>query len=60
MQAQLRYMYLHSMMLEEANHRREMEQMKKEIIEEVKASISIWIEEEAICRLRDLLNSLGD
>jgi hypothetical protein len=52
-------MYAHNRMTDEINRRREMEQMKQEITEEVMSRISIWIETEAIEQLRDLLNSLG-
>lgn len=59
MQAELSWMYAHNRMTDEINRRREMEQMKQEITEEVMSRISIWIETEAIEQLRDLLNSLG-
>ena len=59
MQAELSLMFAHNRMMDEINHRREMEQMKREITEEVMSRISIWIEKEAIEQLRDLLNSLG-
>ena len=52
-------MYNNSRRIDEANHRREMEQMKREITEDVLARVSIWIEDEAIKQLRDLLNDLG-
>ena len=44
MQATLNMMYMNSMRIDEMNHRREMEQMKKEIIEEVLSRISIMFE----------------
>lgn len=44
MQATLNMMYMNSMRVDEMNHRREMEQMKKEIIEEVLSLISIMFE----------------
>lgn len=59
MQATLAMMYNNSRRIDEANHRREMEQMKREITEDVLARVSIWIEDEAIKQLRDLLNDLG-
>ena len=59
MQAELSLMFTHDRMMDEVKHRREMEQMKREITEEVMSRISIWIETEAIAQLRDLLNSLG-
>jgi len=59
MQATLAMMYNNSRRFDEENHRREMEQMKQEITEDVLARVSIWIEDEAIKQLRDLLNDLG-
>ena len=44
MQATLNMMYMNSMRIDEMNHRREMEQMKQEIIEEVLSRISIMFE----------------
>ena len=44
MQATLNMMYMNSMRIDEMNHRREMEQMKQEIIEEVLSRISIMSE----------------
>lgn len=44
MQATLNMMYMNSMRIDEMNHRREMEQMKKEIIEEVLSRISIMFD----------------
>lgn len=51
-------MYAKSRIYDEANHRREMEQMKKEITEDVMSRVSIRIEKEAIDQLRDMLNGL--
>ena len=59
MQATLAMMYNNSRRFDEENHRREMEQMKREITEDVLARVSVWIEDEAIKQLRDLLNDLG-
>jgi len=59
MQATLAMMYNNGRRIDEANRRREMEQMKREITEDVLARVSIWIEDEAIKQLRDLLNDLG-
>ena len=58
-QATLNYMNTRSMMIDEMNHRREMEQIKKEIIEEVVARVSIRLEDEALKQLRDTINSIG-
>ena len=58
-QAQLNLMYTHYRMIEEINHRREMEEMEQRITENVMKSISIRIEDEAIKQLRDMLNNLG-
>lgn len=59
-QAQLNLMYTHYRMMEELNHRREMEEMEQRITENVMKSISIRIEDEAIKQLRDVLNNLGN
>ena len=44
--------------MDEINHRQEMEQMKKEITEDVLSRISIRLEDEALKQLKDLLNGL--
>ena len=59
-QAQLNLMYTHYRMIEEINHRREMEEMEQRITENVMKSINIRIEDEAIKQLRDMLNNLGN
>ena len=59
-QAQLNLMYTHYRMMEEINHRREMEEMEQRITENVMKSSSIRIEDEAIKQLRDMLNNLGN
>ena len=59
-QAQLNLMYTHYRMIEEINHRREMEEMEQRITKNVMKSISIRIEDEAIKQLRDMLNNLGN
>lgn len=59
-QAQLNLMYTYYRMMEELNHRREMEEMEQRITENVMKSISIRIEDEAIKQLRDMLNNLGN
>ena len=59
-QAQLNLMYTHYRMIEEINHRREMEELEQRITENVMKSISIRIEDEAIKQLRDMLNNLGN
>ena len=59
MQAELNWMFTHNRMMDEINHRREMEQMKREITEDVLSRISIRLEDEALKQLRDMLNSLG-
>lgn len=58
-QAQLNYMYSRARMADELNHRREMEQMKKEITEDVMSRINIRLEDEALKKLQDMLNNLG-
>ena len=59
MQAELSRMFVRNDMMEREERRKEMEQMKREITEEVMSRISIWIDKEAIEQLRDMLNSLG-
>lgn len=59
-QATLRSMYAKSRLTDEANHRREMEQMKKEITEDVLSRISIQLDDTALKQLRDMLRSLGN
>ncbi len=44
MQAQLRLMYTHRRMMDAHNHRQEMEQMKKEIAEDVLSRISATVD----------------
>lgn len=64
MQATLNMMYLNSMSIDEANHRREMEEMKQQVIEEVLSRISIMFETgEAIKKINSLnkaIEQLGD
>lgn len=63
MQATLNMMYAHSNMIDELNHRLEMEQMKKEIADDVISRISATVDVseifEAIDGLNDKINSLG-
>ena len=63
MQATLNMMYARSNMIDEENHRREMEQMKKEIAEDVISRISATVDVseifDAIDGLNDKINSLG-
>lgn len=49
----------HDRMLEEINHRQEMEQLRKQITEDVLAQIRIRLKTEGIKELNDLLNGLG-
>ena len=60
MQATLNMMYMNSMKIDEMNHQREMEQMKKEITEDVMSRVSIQLEDKALRELRDLLNDIGN
>ena len=64
MQATLNMMYMNSMKIDEMNHRREMEQMKQEIIEEVLSRISIMFETgEAMQKIKSLnqaIEQLGE
>ena len=59
MQAQLNLMFAHNKIMAGEEHRREMEQMKREITEDVLSRISIRLEDEALKQLRDMLNDLG-
>ena len=63
MQATLRMMYLNSCQIDEANHRREMEQMKEEIVQEVLSRISATVDVteifDAIDGLNEKIESLG-
>ena len=59
MQAQLNLMFAHNKLMAGEEHRREMEQMKREITEDVMSRISIRLEDEALKQLRDMLNDLG-
>ena len=63
MQATLNLMYHNSMMIDEENHRREMAEMKEEIIQEVLSRISATVEVteifDAIDGLKDKIESLG-
>ena len=56
-------MYTHSQMINDLNHKREMEQMKKEITNEVLSRISVTVDAseiiEQIEELRRLIDSLG-
>jgi len=56
-------MYARSNMIDEENHRREMEQMKKEIADDVISRISATVDVseifDAIDRLNDKINGLG-
>ena len=63
MQATLNMMYHNSMMIDEMNHRREMEQMKEEIVQEVLSRISATVDVteifDAIDGLNEKIESLG-
>lgn len=63
MQATLNMMYAHSNMIDELNHRLEVEQMKKEIADDVISRISATVDVseifEAIDGLNDKIDSLG-
>lgn len=64
MQATLNMMYFNSMRIDEANHRREMEEMKQQVIEEVLSRISIMFETgEAMQKIKSLnkaIEQLGE
>ena len=59
MQAQLNLMFAHNKLMAGEEHRREMEQIKNEITEDVMSRISIRLEAEALKQLLDMLNGLG-
>ena len=63
MQTTLNMMYLNSCMIDEENHRREMEQMKEEITQEVLSRISATVDVteifDAIDGLNEKIESLG-
>lgn len=63
MQSTLNMMYARSNMIDEENNRREMEQMKKEIADDVISRISATVDVseifDAIDGLNDKINSLG-
>ena len=55
MQATLRMMYLNSCNIDEANRRREMEQMKEEIVQDVLSRISATVDASEIFDAIDAL-----
>lgn len=63
MQTTLNMMYHNSMMIDEMNHRLEMEQMKEEIVQEVLSRISATVDVteifDAIDGLNEKIESLG-
>ena len=63
MQTTLNMMYLNSFMIDEENPRREMEQMKEEIVQEVLSRISATVDVteifDAIDGLNEKIESLG-
>lgn len=63
LQAQMRYWFTHQMMMDEIERKRELEQLKKEIIEEVLSRISITIDVvdaiKQIKELKDEIDKLG-
>ena len=55
LQAQLRYLFTHQMMMDEINRKRELEQLKKEVVEEVLARIHLTIDaSEVIAKIKEL------
>ena len=59
MQAQLNYMFAHNQQQNESERRREMEQMKREITDDVLSRISIQIEQTAFEAINKAINRLG-
>ena len=63
LQATIKMMYTHSQMINDLNHKREMEQMKKEIADDVLSRISATVDVSEIIEqneeLRRAIDSLG-
>lgn len=59
LQAQLNYMYSHARLMDEVNHKKEMEQMEKRITENVMSRIKIIIQTEGLEEIRKLFNDLA-
>lgn len=58
-QATLNYMYAHSRAIDEINHRREMEQMKEEVVREVLAQLSVSVDiGDALQQIEELRKAL--
>ena len=61
MQATLNAMYAKSNMIDEENHRREMEQMKKEIADDVMSRLSATVDvSEIIDQIEELRRAIDD
>ena len=61
MQATLNMMYARSNMIDEENHRREMEQMKKEIADDIMSRLSATVDvSEIIDQIKELRRALDD
>lgn len=59
-QATLNMMYKHSCMLDEINHKREIEQIKKEIADDVLSRISVTVDVDEIIKQIDELHRAID
>lgn len=63
MQADLSYRFAHNKLLAKEEHRREMEQMKKEIVADILANLSLTVDITDVLRqieeLRRAIDSLG-
>ena len=63
MQANLSYRFAHNKLLAKEEHRREMEQMKKEIVADILANLSLTVDITDVLRqieeLRRAIDSLG-
>lgn len=61
MQATLNAMYAKSNMIDEENHRREMEQMKKEIADDIMSRLSATVDvSEIIDQIKELRRAIDD
>ena len=64
LQAQMRLYFTHQMMLDEYNRKRELEQLKREIISEILSQISVSVDiTEAVSNIKEIqreINKIGD
>lgn len=61
MQAELRYMYAHNKLASQAEHRREMEQMKREIEADIISRLSATVDvQEILDQIEELRRAIED